>query len=283
MEEIIRRAKRKIGDYCLYNKQPNAISYGHLYTKQFNLEFSPFKERTVRIFVPQDYDPKKEYPAMVFLDGQNMVDEYTTAYGEWNIDEEMEKYVKEGHEGFIMIGIDCAPDYYVRCQEYNFNDAKLKLIYRRKKYKPYGKVFGEWIVNTLLPDVKKHFSISTNIAVGGSSMGGIYATYLGLTYPKLFRFILAFSPAYIFHRKASFIKWTRKCYESSKRHPKIYIFSGAGDRLERKIFKASRWYYNVLINQFDYEDKVKFDFDLFLIHHEKSWNKHFLMAIKYWL
>jgi len=271
--------EEKIGSYKLYKKKPNAISYGYLYTKKFRLEFSKYSDRIVRIYVPENYDPSVKYPAMVFCDGQNMVDKYTTNYGEWNIDELEEQYVKEGHQGFIMIGIDCPPTHKGRDNEYIFGTVKKNFRYINQR--PEGEKLFNWIIETLLPDVKKYFSISENIAFGGSSLGGEYSTLAGFSRPDIFKFVLAFSPCYLVYDYYDLKKWIKS--KKADELPRIILYCGNSGRVERFCRRSMGYMENWLKSIGFIEGKNLKIIHSKLGHHESFWNKYFLEGIRFWL
>ena len=99
--------EKYIGPFKLYNKKPNDIKYGHIYTLQVKLPVPFEKERTVRIYLPEGYNSNRKYPVMFMTDGQNIVDKYTSAYGAWDIDVRQHELIKEGFTPFIVVGIDC--------------------------------------------------------------------------------------------------------------------------------------------------------------------------------
>ena len=53
----------------------------------------------IRVWLPEDYEfdnPNKRYPVIYFSDGQNLVDRYLSAFGEWELDKTVHKLMKEG-------------------------------------------------------------------------------------------------------------------------------------------------------------------------------------------
>ena len=78
--------QKKIGPFRLYEKVPNDINFGHIFTMEVELPVLYYKKRIIRVYLPEHYDESKEYPLMVMADGQNMVDHYTSAFGAWELD-----------------------------------------------------------------------------------------------------------------------------------------------------------------------------------------------------
>ncbi|WP_161964491.1 alpha/beta hydrolase [Mucilaginibacter endophyticus] len=146
------------------------------------------RERRVWIYLPAGYDTgSKKYPVIYMHDGQNLFDEYTSSYGEWGIDELMDKMPEQ--EESIIVGIDHGGDY--RLTEYNPYDSK------------YGKGRGDdyvqFLVKTLKPYIDAHYrteSDATHTTIAGSSMGGLISMYALLKYPEVFGNAGVFSPAF---------------------------------------------------------------------------------------
>lgn len=145
--------------------------------------------RRIWIYLPPSYKKStKSYPVIYMHDGQNLFDEFTGAYGEWHIDETIDKISAEGGKESIVIGIDNSAE---RLKEYNPYDSQ----YGKAK----GKEYVEFLVKTLKPYIDKHYRTKAepkNTAIAGSSMGGLISMYAIATYPKIFGKAGIFSPAF---------------------------------------------------------------------------------------
>ena len=120
-------------------------------------------------------------------DGQNLFDDYTSGYGEWGIDELLDKLPVE--KQCIVVGIDHGGDY--RITEYDPYDSK------------YGKGRGDdyvdFLAKTLKPYIDKNYRTekdARHTTVAGSSMGGLISAYAILKYPDVFGNTGIFSPAF---------------------------------------------------------------------------------------
>jgi len=146
------------------------------------------RQRRVWIYLPAGYQSsKRKYPVIYMHDGQNLFDDFTSGYGEWGIDEIMDKFPDK--KECIVVGIDHGGDY--RITEYDPYDSK------------YGKGRGgdytDFIVKTLKPYIDKHYHVKTgpgNTTIAGSSMGGLISMYAALKYPGVFGNAGIFSPAF---------------------------------------------------------------------------------------
>jgi predicted alpha/beta superfamily hydrolase len=146
------------------------------------------RQRRVWIYLPTRYQMSgKTYPVIYMHDGQNLFDAYTSGYGEWGIDELMDKLpdIKE----CIIVGIDHGGDY--RITEYD--------PYNSKYGKGRGNDYIDFIVKTLKPYVDANYHTKTDYrhtTIAGSSMGGLISMYAILKYPDVFGNAGIFSPAF---------------------------------------------------------------------------------------
>ncbi len=145
------------------------------------------RQRRIWIYLPRDYAVSdKKYPVIYMQDGQNLFDQYTSAYGEWGIDEFMDKLSPQ--EQCIIVGIDHGGQYRIR--EYDPYDSKYG--------KGQGKAYLEFLVGTLKPYVDRHYRTRIdpgNTTIAGSSMGGLISMYAILRYPGVFGNAGVFSPS----------------------------------------------------------------------------------------
>jgi predicted alpha/beta superfamily hydrolase len=167
-------------------KQHTATAKVHLLNENFDMP-QLGRQRRVWIYLPKNYaTTKHKYPVLYMHDGQNLFDGYTSGYGEWGIDELMDKVL--GKKQCIIIGIDHGGDY--RISEYDPYDSKYG--------KGQGDAYVEFLVKTLKPYIDQHYRTFTDArhtAIAGSSMGGLISMYAELKYPQVFGQAGIFSPA----------------------------------------------------------------------------------------
>jgi predicted alpha/beta superfamily hydrolase len=169
------------------------------------------RQRRVWIYLPADYgSTHKKYPVIYMHDGQNVFDEFTSGYGEWGVDEIMDKLPAK--DQCIIVGIDHGGEF--RITEYDPYDSK------------YGKGSGddyvEFLAKTLKPYIDEHYRTekdARHTTIAGSSMGGLISMYAALKYPDVFGNAGVFSPAF----------WIA---------PEIYKYAG-----EKDISKNQRFYF----------------------------------------
>jgi predicted alpha/beta superfamily hydrolase len=146
------------------------------------------RRRRIWIYLPADYTASKHrYPVIYMQDGQNLFDAYTSGYGEWGVDELMDKLPDK--EQSIIVGIDHGGDF--RITEYDPWDSK------------YGKGRGDdyagFLVKTLKPYIDSVYRTKPApqfTTIAGSSMGGLISMYAALKYPQVFGNAGVFSPAF---------------------------------------------------------------------------------------
>jgi predicted alpha/beta superfamily hydrolase len=154
--------------------------------------FIPQLSRTRRIWVylPEDYSKsKKHYPVMYMHDGQNLFDAYTSAFGEWGVDECLDSLIKAGKPACIVVGIENGPH---RLNEYNPYDLE-------KFGKGEGDAYVDFMAQTLKPYIDKKYRTlpsRENTLIAGSSMGGLISYYAMLRRPDVFGKGGIFSPSF---------------------------------------------------------------------------------------
>lgn len=285
-------APLRIQDFRLYTKEPNAISYGYLYTKKYFVkDFIIEQNRMVRVWLPGDYFEHldKTYPVLYMFDGQNMVDEYTTRYGEWDIDTRVHELMKDGKlNGLILVGIDCP---HSKNGQYRMQElcppfySELSHPLTRKNVIPTGNVIVDYIVEHIKPEIDRTFRVSKKreeTGIGGSSMGGLNSFYGGLKYRHIFGYILSFSPAFFLFKKKSLIDTIQNWNYEEQEKSKIYFFVG-GSGFEKRFVKPTFLVYNLLKNKGFDNEHIALKHDKELGHHESSWSKEFNRAILFLL
>jgi predicted alpha/beta superfamily hydrolase len=180
-----------IGDwqdnYASAEKKHTASAQVRIITDKFDMP-QLGRQRRVSIYLPVGYQlSKKTYPVVYMHDGQNLFDAYTSGFGEWGVDEILDK-VSPGNE-CIVVGIDHGGDY--RITEYDPYDSKYG--------KGRGNDYVDFLVATLKPYIDRHYRTKPGArftTIAGSSMGGLISMYAALKYPKIFGNAGVFSPAF---------------------------------------------------------------------------------------
>ena len=279
--------QKKIGPFSLYTKTPNDITCGHLYTMDVVLPVPNCKKRTVRVYLPEGYSEEKLYPVLYMLDGQNIVDKYTTAYGAWDIDVRQSELVKEGYPPLIVVGIDCPKVGHIyRVQEYTFNDVKIMRKYAGNHHgkEPYSNAYMAYVVNDLMPIINQYFSTRREkefTGIGGSSMGGIASFNFFTSYKDVFGFSLCFSPAFHLYDKKELYKYVDSLNINPNEMGKIYFYTGDVD-FEHLFLKPTTEMYNYFKQHGFNNEQAALLVDSTKSHCEAAWSEHFNEAIRFW-
>lgn len=278
----------KIGPFNLYQKTPNDIHYGKLYTMEVELPILYSKKRIIRVYLPEDYNPKRKYPVLFMADGQNIVDKYTSAFGAWSIDIHEHNLINKGVQSFIVVGIDSPKDPIHRALEYSFPFLAIQKEfggdeYNDKNLKFESHILYDYIAHDLFSLIKENFSVTNNrklIGVGGSSMGGVFSLSLITLYPDVFGFALVFSPGLFLYKQDEVKQYLNKSISKLSEH-KLFFYSG-NVGFESKFLKDTINVYNYFINN-GFKENVQLLIDEKAEHNEYSWSKHFEEAVIFWL
>jgi predicted alpha/beta superfamily hydrolase len=230
------------------------------------------KRRRIWALLPHNYEySNRRYPVLYLQDAQNLFDEHAP-YGNWAIDRHLGNLFRKGIGEIIVIAIDHGG------QE------------RIKEYSPYihrqfgqgqGKHYASFIIETLKPYIDKTYRTlpdREHNGIGGSSMGGLISSYIGLIYPQYFSKLMIFSPSFWFSDKIYF-----NAFNCDYKYPlRMYIYGGEKESpyMKRHIHR--------------FEDAVKAgenrgvsnEFKIVINpdgeHNERFWSEQFPQAIK-WL
>ena len=202
-------------------------------------------EKAVYIWLPKGYDPadkSKKYSVLYMCDGQNLFGgQPGGSANEWECDESVLSLMGNGGDGVIVVGIACGDTPELRNHELTPNLGQLPSYVTEPSYQNGGgKVFSDFVVDTVIPYVEANYNTNSLRGIAGSSSGGIEAFYIGMEHPDKFSYIGALSPAFILYEKS-----TWDTYLSSKdfsgKTPRIYFFCGNSekDELERNLYLSA--------------------------------------------
>ncbi|MEL0643818.1 TIM-barrel domain-containing protein [Olleya sp. Ti.3.14] len=174
------------------------------------------RKRRVWIYLPPDYNTsKQDYPVVYMHDGQNIFDAKTSGYGEWNVDETLDKLFKDNLK-LIVVGVDNGTS--KRLDEYS--------PWVNNKYGGgEGEAYVNFIVNTLKPYIDTNYNTKkdrNNTAIFGSSMGGLISHYAALKHPTVFGKVGVYSPAFWFAPEVN--EFTKK--HANLQNTKMYFLAG---------------------------------------------------------
>lgn len=282
----------KIGQFIRYNKKPSSMKFGYYYTFQVTLPFSKENKRMVRVWLPEDYDfdnPEKRYPVIYMSDGQNLVDKYLSAYGEWELDKCVHRLMAKGLQGVIAVGLDCPKDPKQRikelCPPYLPRKEVLKKEKLEKGFVSYADKYIDYLADKLKPLIDSLFFTMPEkecTGVGGSSMGGIMSYYAYIYRPDVFGFALSFSPAFFFYKKNDWFKINDEYDIRPDKNGKLFLYTGGKD-FEKIFLKPTMYTYQYLRKHKFKNNQLAMIVDTNQIHHEAAWAKYLADGLSFWL
>lgn len=250
-----------------------------------NLAHRDDLSKKISVFVPASYDGITAHDILYFFDAQNLfgaAGHYTDSgdpYGSWQLDIVLNVINRQCSKNIIVVAIDNADKY--RDQELFMNPgnfgklAPLATALPDEDYS-HGQLEGldSFMKETLHPFIKEKYCIKEdNIGIGGSSMGGIASFYCGLCGCGFYKYVLSYSPAYGLYEMSAFENWflTKNFAENIDKLPKIHIYCGEGDPLERLLIGSSREMKD-LLEKYGYpKNRVVETYDTEKPHNEESW------------
>lgn len=267
-----------IKNYKRYTKKPNTIT-GSVFTATINIDKLKYeKDRLIRIFLPSDYieDDEKRFPVIYMMDGKNLFDKHTSFAGEWGVDEIIEERIKNQKQSYIIVGIDSSVDGDLRCQEMAPSGINLTSIDGLpNSFDAYGDILGEYIVNILIPEIDRLFKTNGKNTIAGSSMGGLFAYYMGMKYHFIFESSICFSPAFCLYDNNYFKQQLNQITLNNE-----YFYLLVGDvEYENQFVELTKYTYEFMKEKGFKHIKYVHDFEG--IHHESFWNKYFSDALKF--
>ena len=148
------------------------------------------RHRTIRVYLPKDYAAgTKHYPVLYMHDGQNCFDEFTSGFGEWQVDETLDSLQPGKNGPCIVVAIDHGGP--KRMTEYNpYNNQRFGT--------GEGKSYIDFIAQTLKPFIDQKLRTqpgSSSTFIAGSSMGGLISLWAVMAYPNVFGGAGIFSPS----------------------------------------------------------------------------------------
>ena len=250
-----------------------------------NLSHREDKSKKISVFVPCSYDGVTPYDVLYFFDAQNlfcMAGDYTKngdPYGSWQLDVVLSEIHRQYGKNIIVVGIDNADEYrshelFMNPDEFGALAPLATAIPDDDFTKGYLEKLSNFMTGTLHSFVKEKYCISEdNIGIGGSSMGGIAAFYCGLLELGFYKYVLSYSPAYALYEMSAFENWfcEKNFLENRDKLPKIHIYCGEGDPLERLLVGSAKEMKKTLV-KYGYPGENVFEtYDDEKPHNEESW------------
>lgn len=187
-----------------------------LYSSDLNLD------KTIRVFLPTNYNKGNNYKVLYMHDGQNIYDKSKWSKSSWEI---LETFKKNNITNIIVVGIDSEDK--TRTQQYvpfSFNNKVEKV----KLNKSYAKQYATFIVKYLKPYIDYHFKTDPSYDstyMVGSSFGAVITAYISSLYKGVFSKLGIFSLAsFVINDKFN------KFLDTNKIDNKASYFISVGDK-----------------------------------------------------
>jgi len=230
------------------------------------------KSRRIWALLPYDYhSSEKKYPVLYLQDAQNLFDEYAP-FGNWAIDRRLGTLAEQGLGDVIVIAVDHAGT--ERITEYS-------PYYHRKFGKGKGKLYAQFLIETLKPYVDRTFRTKkarTDTGIGGSSMGGLISAYTGIVHPQYFSKLMIFSPSFWYSDEIYFDAFNYKYILPMK----IYLYAGEN---ESRFMTQHIHRFRQAVKSSAFENPLT-KFNIIISpegeHNEWYWGENFEQAVK-WL
>lgn len=272
--------------YLFLNKNTNSGRVeNHILTDEKNLAYRSDRSKKISVFLPTDYDGDTAYDLLYFFDAQNLFcnsGDYTKngdPYGSWQVDMVLDEIYSQYGKKIIVVAIDNADEY--RSHELFMDHNKFGKLSPMATAIPdddfskgYLDNLSDFMVSTLHSFIKEHYNVSEeNTGIGGSSMGGIAAFYCGLKELGFYKYVLSYSPAFGLYDMSAFDNYfAGREFDSNKDLlPKIHIYCGGGDMLERMLLPSAKGMKKLLAKHGYPEDRVFETYDMEKPHNEESW------------
>lgn len=278
-----------MGQNLAYLSIPDAdvtgIVENHVLKDEKNLSHREDLSKKISVFLPESYDGTTPHDILYFFDAQNLfanAGHYTDngdPYGSWQLDLVITALHRQFGHNIIVVGIDNADEY--RSQELFMNPSDFGELSPLATAIPeddfsrgYLDGLSAFMINTLHPFIKEKYCVKEdNIGLGGSSMGGIAAFYCGLRELGFYKYLLSYSPAYGLYEMSAFDNYfkSKNFIENADALPKIHIYCGEGDPLERLLIPSTKAMKNLLVSHGYDGEKIFETYDEEKPHNEESW------------
>lgn len=178
---------------CTHRQQQKADAGQLDIYENFATELIP--QRTVLVWLPEDYNPQNHYAVLYMHDGQMLFDEQTSWNKQsWNVDAVAQRLQDEGRcRPFIVVGIDNHPTNrlteYTPARMLSYLDQENALLNSYKREAFIADNYLRFIVEELKPFIDSRYSTLSdreNTLIMGSSMGGLISLYALCEYPEHF-------------------------------------------------------------------------------------------------
>lgn len=255
------------------------------------VETSIEPSRSIRVWLPPSYgqlDDKglpRRFPVLYMLDGQNLFDAATSAFGiEWEIDESLTRGIATGEVAeMIVVGIDNSAQ---RIEEYTHQKFELGGELRGGN----ADAFVGWLSKVLKKKIDQDFATMPSREstwIGGSSLAGLCTLHAVLTRDNIFSKGLVFSPS-VFWGSDQLIEDILSQIQKINAPVQLWIDFGDSEGKDTASAKENldrfTKFQSAVSDASEAEKPVSTKVTFSIIpggeHSEASWGKRFLVGLK---
>jgi predicted alpha/beta superfamily hydrolase len=153
--------------------------------------------RTLRLYLPPSYwlEPERCFPVLYMHDGQNIFGgEYSYSGAGWEIHQVADELIEQQRiEEIVIVGIDNMES--ERLSEYAHTDGS----FEGSSVPGKGLLYEKFLLEDIKPFIEANYRVlgdPENIALMGSSMGGLITLNIGLRHPDVFKKLGVLSPSF---------------------------------------------------------------------------------------
>lgn len=179
-------------------------------------------DRDVTVYLPPGYalNPDRSYPVLYLQDGQNLFGAHPHS---WRIRETADALILSGEiEPLVIVGI-------AHTGEHRLADYTPTADW--KQGGGLAKQYGQLLVEELLPFIAAHYRVrpgSASTGLGGASLGGLAALYLGLKYAEVFGKLAILSPS-VWWNHRSILALVSELAPQMPSRPRIWLDVGESE------------------------------------------------------
>lgn len=262
--------------------------------------------RTIDIWLPENYNSNKKYAVLYMQDGQMLFDATTTWNKQaWEIVDVLTQLIKENKvQETIVVGIWNGgkvrhASYFPQKPYENLSVEEQALVTKKLQEKgrttdafiPNSDNYLKFLVQELKPYIDKKYSVhknKKNTFIAGSSMGGLIAMYAICEYPEVFGGAICMSTHWlgIFETEnnpipAAFLNYLKAHLPSPKKH-KIYF--DCGNQTLDSMYPEIQKKVDFLMTEKGFASKNWLTkYFLGKDHSEKSWNERLHIPLQFLL
>ncbi len=178
------------------------IPHGTLQT--FEMEMTPYPDRrtrTIRVWLPEEYDGVKRFPVIYLHDGQSVFRGLDDR-AKWDIDRILTDLAPEGISAIVVAvdtaptrGSELTPPYPMVMKAREVGGVPVPVIREESTHE----LYAEFLIRYLKPEIDATFRTlpdALHTCIGGGSAGGNASYSLFLHHPDVFGKAMVFSPGF---------------------------------------------------------------------------------------